>query len=89
MHCDVDGSNRRCGGQGDMLCGTLGTFTYWTNRNQTADIDSLNPNMLAAYCAAALIKTCNRNVFEQMHRSMLTTDMVNKFPAMFHHMFES
>jgi ATP-dependent NAD(P)H-hydrate dehydratase len=69
----MEGSNRRCGGQGDMLCGTLGTFTFWTDRATTTLETDINPNMLAAYAAAALVKTCNTNAFAQMHRSMLTT----------------
>ena len=27
----VPGSNRRCGGQGDLLSGSMGTFVYWAH----------------------------------------------------------
>lgn len=27
--CDVGSSKRRCGGQGDIVCGTIGTFAGW------------------------------------------------------------
>jgi ATP-dependent NAD(P)H-hydrate dehydratase len=29
LTCDEEGSLRRCGGQGDLLSGSLGTFLYW------------------------------------------------------------
>jgi hypothetical protein len=55
-----------------MLCGTLGTFAYWANMHTSSETD-INPNVLAAYCAAVLVKTCNKSAFGKMHRSMLTT----------------
>lgn len=30
--CTAEGSPRRCGGQGDLLSGVLGTFTHWAHR---------------------------------------------------------
>jgi NAD(P)H-hydrate repair Nnr-like enzyme with NAD(P)H-hydrate dehydratase domain len=38
IECTVEGSNRRCGGQGDILAGTMGTFLGWSQRK---DITSL------------------------------------------------
>jgi ATP-dependent NAD(P)H-hydrate dehydratase len=32
IDCDERGSLRRCGGQGDLLSGALGVFSYWTSR---------------------------------------------------------
>lgn len=29
--CCGEGSPRRCGGQGDLLSGTMGTFSYWAH----------------------------------------------------------
>ena len=29
--CDAEGSARRCGGQGDLLSGSMGTFSHWTH----------------------------------------------------------
>ena len=34
LRCEVNGSPRRCGGQGDLLAGTLAICYYWTLRNQ-------------------------------------------------------
>ncbi|KAH3833372.1 hypothetical protein DPMN_106679 [Dreissena polymorpha] len=30
--CSSEGSARRCGGQGDLLSGSMGTFAYWAHR---------------------------------------------------------
>ena len=30
IECDERGSPRRCGGQGDLLSGTIGLFSHWT-----------------------------------------------------------
>lgn len=37
VHCEEEGSFRRCGGQGDVLSGLMGTFSAWMqlNRNST------------------------------------------------------
>ncbi len=29
ISCSVEGSGRRCGGQGDLLSGSMGTFAHW------------------------------------------------------------
>ncbi|CAF1369998.1 unnamed protein product [Adineta ricciae] len=34
IHCGIDGSPRRCGGQGDLLAGALVAAYYWTVKNQ-------------------------------------------------------
>lgn len=33
--CDAAGSPRRCGGQGDILSGSMGTFLHWARTNET------------------------------------------------------
>ena len=35
--CDEMGSPRRCGGQGDVLAGTIATFLAWSTRNKAAE----------------------------------------------------
>ena len=29
LECSTEGSARRCGGQGDVLSGAIGTFAHW------------------------------------------------------------
>lgn len=31
VNCRTEGSNRRCGGQGDVLSGSMGVFFHWTD----------------------------------------------------------
>jgi ATP-dependent NAD(P)H-hydrate dehydratase len=35
--CDEMGSPRRCGGQGDVLAGTIATFLAWSTRSKAAE----------------------------------------------------
>ena len=32
QYCDIEGGLKRCGGQGDLLSGSLGTFLAWAKR---------------------------------------------------------
>lgn len=36
MACSVEGSGRRCGGQGDLLSGSLGVLAHWAHSASTA-----------------------------------------------------
>lgn len=43
IECDERGSPRRCGGQGDLLSGTIGLFLHWTTSAQSQyDLISLS-----------------------------------------------
>ena len=86
---ETEGSNRRCSGQGDILAGALGVFSFWSNNFKCDEATSINPNLLAAYCASTLIRTCNREAFLKKHRSMLTTDMINEISNVFNNLFDS
>lgn len=37
--CTAEGSPRRCGGQGDLLAGVLGTFTHWAHMATESNIE--------------------------------------------------
>ena len=87
---EVEGGNRRCSGQGDILSGALGTFSFWTNNKEASNqVSNINPNLLAAYSASTLVKYCNREAFIKKHRSMLTTDMINEISDTFLKLFDS
>ncbi|KAK3910449.1 ATP-dependent (S)-NAD(P)H-hydrate dehydratase [Frankliniella fusca] len=87
------GSGRRCGGQGDLLSGSLGTFLCWAlvaGRDVECKIfpEITSQRMVvAAYGACRLTKECNRRAFTIHGRSMLVTDMIdqihNSFEALF------
>lgn len=86
LQCDIQGSNRRCGGQGDLLSGFLGTFVAWYQLNDSKtdslmkDYGGINKEVighsLAAYGACAMIRTCNRLAYEALGRSLTASDMI-------------
>ena len=38
ISCSVEGSGRRCGGQGDLLSGSLGVLAHWAHAASVAGI---------------------------------------------------
>ncbi|KAH8364143.1 hypothetical protein KR084_002983 [Drosophila pseudotakahashii] len=78
------GSGRRCGGQGDLLSGSLATFFYWSlQSNQT------NPAFIAACASSYFVKRLNSAAFQKFGRSLLASDMVNEIPTIFQAEFEN
>ncbi|XP_049958781.1 ATP-dependent (S)-NAD(P)H-hydrate dehydratase [Schistocerca serialis cubense] len=78
------GSPRRCGGQGDLLSGSLATFLYWAS--QTAPPEKAG--LVAAYAACKLIRDCNSRAFAEKGRGAITSDMLHYIPAVFNCLFE-
>lgn len=58
VYNDSQASLKRCGGVGDLLSGSLGTFACWCNKQ---NIDK--PNIIAAYNASILIRGLIFNFF--------------------------
>ncbi|XP_053208671.1 ATP-dependent (S)-NAD(P)H-hydrate dehydratase-like [Panonychus citri] len=92
--CDQFGSNRRCGGQGDLLVGSLGTFSFWSHSNKlisnsAINRNQLNPCLVAAFAACLFTRKCNRLTFEQLGRTMTTTDMIKMIPKTFESLWPS
>lgn len=84
--CTEQGSARRCGGQGDILAGSMSTFAYWASK-QTHYCDELDPEILAAYAASSLTRHTNRLAFKAKGRNMITTDIVKLLPNAFQSLF--
>ena len=95
IQCGIDGSPRRCGGQGDLLAGALITCYYWTLRNQ----DKVEPSspqggpsssaaQVAGYAASALIRTSTQSVFSKLGRSMISVDVLKEIGPTFTRLFE-
>lgn len=81
------GSGRRCGGQGDLLAGSLSIFLNWTlNLKKPEDFD-YRP-VLAAYAASKLTRLCNEEGFKKFGRSMTVTDMIHEIHPIFDMHFE-
>lgn len=83
--CDIPGSPRRCGGQGDVLSGTLGVFNYWAHK--AVQNISCQPTILAAMAACMLTRRCSYLAFQKCKRSTLTTDMIGEINEAFSSLF--
>ncbi|XP_057670389.1 ATP-dependent (S)-NAD(P)H-hydrate dehydratase [Diorhabda carinulata] len=75
------GSPRRCGGQGDLLGGSLATFLHW------AILKGEEP-AVACYAAARLTRECNARAFAKHGRSMTTSDMIQEIHGVFEDFYE-
>ncbi|CAK1546162.1 unnamed protein product [Leptosia nina] len=79
---NLGGSGRRCGGQGDVLSGSIATFLHWIlNNKENISLDEpvdrqLLASSLACYAASALVRKCNEKAFKAKGRSMLASDMI-------------
>ncbi|CAH0522326.1 unnamed protein product [Peronospora belbahrii] len=69
------GCPRRCGGQGDILCGSIGTFAAWAKH---ADLDEFegNPLLLAAYGGSLVTRASASLAFNEFQRSMTAPDVL-------------
>ncbi|XP_052282397.1 ATP-dependent (S)-NAD(P)H-hydrate dehydratase-like isoform X2 [Dreissena polymorpha] len=91
--CSSEGSARRCGGQGDLLSGSMGTFAYWAHRacqenmSVNADLSRYGTCISAAYAACLLTRECNRRAFLHFGRSMTTSDMIAVLPEAFESLY--
>ncbi|CAF0742660.1 unnamed protein product [Didymodactylos carnosus] len=94
VQCSVDGSPRRCGGQGDLLSGALGTFYFWSVKNKDkldtlrTKSNPLNPAQVACYAASTLVRLSSQHVFEKLGRSMLSADILKEIGSSFSQLFE-
>ncbi|KAJ4954720.1 hypothetical protein NE237_011503 [Protea cynaroides] len=75
------GSPRRCGGQGDILSGSVAVFSSWA-RQQTPSAEeessgsTPNPMVLGCIAASALLRKAASVAFENKKRGTLTTDII-------------
>lgn len=82
------GSGRRCGGQGDLLSGSLATFLTWSLEK---NININGPDLrcaVACYAASRLTRLCNQSAFAKYGRSMTCTDMIHEIHNVFEQNFE-
>ncbi|KAL1111237.1 hypothetical protein V6Z11_D02G045700 [Gossypium hirsutum] len=77
----IYGSPRRCGGQGDILSGSVAVFLFWARQcNSAAERESTisrtNPTVLGCIAGSALLRKAAALAFEHKKRSTLTTDII-------------
>lgn len=84
--CNEDNSARRCGGQGDVLAGSIAAFSCWTI-DSTHSNSSVPSPVLAAFAAAMLTRRCNKLAFASLGRGMLASDMIKCINTSFKQLF--
>lgn len=77
------GSGRRCGGQGDLLSGSIATFICWAIQH-----GDQNVGPVSCYAACCLVKELNRRAFADKGRSMIASDMIDYIHPVFIDLFE-
>ncbi|XP_004926990.1 ATP-dependent (S)-NAD(P)H-hydrate dehydratase [Bombyx mori] len=84
------GSERRVGGQGDFLSGSLATFYHWALTSDVCQGEQHGQisQSLASYAAARLVRTCNSQAFEKYGRSMMASDMIKEIHSAYKKVFE-
>jgi len=87
--CDIPGSPRRCGGQGDVLSGAAAVFLYWAYGTAAASEDKpqFPPPLVAAWGACAITRRAANLAFNARGRGTLTTDILTAVPQAFSSLF--
>ncbi|XP_012063441.1 PREDICTED: ATP-dependent (S)-NAD(P)H-hydrate dehydratase [Atta cephalotes] len=88
VSCALAGSGRRCGGQGDLLSGSLAVFWWWAISAGTSEC-ALSPSIVACYAASRLIRESNASAFKIKQRGTLTSDMLEQIQPIFSKIFET
>ncbi|KAL2530471.1 ATP-dependent (S)-NAD(P)H-hydrate dehydratase [Forsythia ovata] len=69
------GSPRRCGGQGDILSGSVAVFLSWARHNAKGGW-SASPTILGCIAGSAILRKAASLAFENKRRSTLTSDII-------------
>ncbi|KAI3469527.1 hypothetical protein Pfo_026190 [Paulownia fortunei] len=72
----IFGSPRRCGGQGDILSGSVAVFISWARRCAAKEELSMTPTVLGCIAGSVLLRKAASHAFESKGRSTLTTDII-------------
>ena len=86
--CSLSGSGRRCGGQGDLLAGSMAVFWWWALGAGLSE-SAPSPQFIACYGASRLTRECNAAAFKIKQRAMLTSDMIEQIEPVFAKTFET
>lgn len=77
------GSDRRCGGQGDILSGLAGVYMHWMEQglatnSQGLDLEEPNKAAWAGYLAALTTRKTNELAYREFKGGMLASHMIDK-----------
>ena len=70
------GTDRRCGGQGDLLSGAIALFVYWAKLKADAKTLETTHILDGAHCASDFIRLASAYTFEKVGRSMNAADIL-------------
>ena len=91
---DTPGGMKRCGGQGDILSGSVGAFLAWAKCYESGAfgnnaIPVSRMPILAAIGASMVTRATSRRAFEKEGRSVVTQDMLKEIGGAFAEIFGS
>lgn len=72
----MHGTDRRCGGQGDLLSGAIALFVYWARLKADADTLETKHILHGAHCASDFIRFTSAYTFDKVGRSMNASDIL-------------
>lgn len=84
IQCSDSDCLRRCGGQGDLLAGFVGTCMAWASRQSEACVE---PECIAAVAGSLLTRACTSITFKSKQRHMVITDCFKAIPEAFDSIF--
>lgn len=76
VSCLEPNSWRRCGGQGDILAGSLSTFAHYAELRRKTD-PTIKWDVVAAFAACSVVRKGNLLAYNVKRRSMLVTDILD------------
>ena len=82
--CEVGGSPRRCGGQGDILSGILATLLHWSYTSHQP-----GQPVTAGWGACRILRAAAQEAYNTMGRATTASDIVNHIHPQFYKLFES
>ncbi|KAH9479410.1 ATP-dependent (S)-NAD(P)H-hydrate dehydratase [Psilocybe cubensis] len=87
---DIEGGLKRCGGQGDVLSGTVGTFMAWGKcyEDGAFGLPTSRIPLLAAVGGSMVTRTASRIAFAKNGRSLVTEDMLPEIGKAFSQVFD-
>jgi len=95
IQCTMPGSNKRAGGQGDTLSGTLATLLAWRKAyhenlwEHDQSLDSKETILLAAYGAACVTRHAAHLAFKEKGRAMIASDLITYVGQAYKDLLES
>jgi ATP-dependent NAD(P)H-hydrate dehydratase len=92
VEIDVPGGLKRCGGQGDILSGTIGGFLAWGKCLEDGawgklEFPTSRIPILAASGGSMVTRTASRIAFARQGRSVVTADMLGDIAQAFAEVF--